>query len=179
MKLPVILTQLNGEKVRLRPFSEADITPIYIDWLNDPRVTRFSNQRFRRHDEISSKAYLATFTGSDSLFVSIRDSVDDRAIGTMTAYINRHHETADIGLLVGAPAVWGKGFGQDAWNTLGGWLLSVVGIRKLTAGAAAGNTAMVHIMERFGMQHEATRYGQELIDDVPHDLVYYAKFRDS
>jgi ribosomal-protein-alanine N-acetyltransferase len=176
MNLPVILTPLNGKKVELRNFTETDITHLYIGWLNDPRVTRFSNQRFLRHNTVSGQAYLATFTDSDNLFISIRSRADGRAIGTMTAYINRHHKTADIGLLIGEPSYWGKGYGQDAWDTLGDWLLKEVGIRKLTAGTAAGNTAMVRIMERFGMQHEATRYSQELIDDQPHDIVYYAKF---
>ncbi len=176
MNLPVILTPLNGKKVELRNFTETDITPIYIGWLNDPRVTRFSNQRFLRHNKVSSQANLATFADSDNLFISIRSRADGCAIGTMTAYINRHHKTADIGLLIGETSYWGKGYGQDSWDILGDWLLKEVGIRKLTAGTAAGNTAMVRIMERFGMQHEATRYSQELIDDRAHDVVYYAKF---
>jgi RimJ/RimL family protein N-acetyltransferase len=176
MKLANIMKSLYGQKVELRPFAEADITPDYIAWLNDPVVTRFSNQRFLKHNEESSRAYLATFADSDNLFICIVNRDDGRVVGTMTAYINRHHKTADIGLMVGDSSAWGKGFGQDAWNTLGEWLLKDVGIRKLTAGTAAGNAAMVRIMERFGMQHEATRRGQELIDGQPHDLVYYAKF---
>jgi RimJ/RimL family protein N-acetyltransferase len=178
MKLPIILKSLYGQKVELRPFTDADITPDYIAWLNDPRVTRFSNQRFLKHDEASCRAYLATFAGSVNLFICIVNRNSGRVVGTMTAYINCHHKTADVGLLVGDVSAWGKGIGQDAWNTLGEWLLTDVGIRKLTAGTAAGNYAMVRIMERFGMLHEATRRGQELIDGNPHDLVYYAKFGD-
>jgi RimJ/RimL family protein N-acetyltransferase len=174
--MAVTFNILLGEKTILRPFTEDNITPVYIGWLNDPRVTRFSNQRFHQHDQASSQAYLKTFTDSHNLFISVHERFEGCAIGTMTVYINRHHNTADIGLLIGAPASWGKGYGQDAWNTLGNWLLNTVKIRKLTAGAAIGNNAMVRIMERFGMQHEATRYAQELIDDAPHDLVYYAKF---
>ena len=152
MRLPIELYLLRGRSVDLRPFTPTDITSAYISWLNDPMVTRFSNQRFRRHDEESCQTYLATFTGTDNLFLSIRNSSDNLAIGTMTAYINRNHQTADVGLLVGDPSSWGKGYGQDAWNTLCDWLLKVVEIRKLTAGAAASNTAMVRIMESFGME---------------------------
>lgn len=169
---------IKGEKVELLPFTEADITAAYLAWLNDPRVTHFSNQRFRTHDETSSKAYLARFSDTDNLFLSIRTREGRRSIGTMTAYISRHHKTADVGLLVGDPNSWGKGYGQDAWDTLGDWLLDQAGVRKLTAGAVATNVAMVRIMERFGMKHEATRFAQELIDGAPHDLVYYATFSD-
>lgn len=174
--MSIKLNILLGEKTILRPFTEDNITPAYIDWLNDPRVTQFSNQRFHRHDKASSEAYLKTFMSSHNLFISVHERVEGRAIGTMTAFINRYHNTADIGLLIGTPDSWGKGYGQDAWNTLGDWLLNTVKIRKLTAGAATGNNGMVRVMERFGMQHEATRYAQELIDNTPHDLVYYAKF---
>ena len=170
---------LLGEKTILRPFTEDNITPAYISWLNDPRITRFSNQRFHQHDQASSHAYLTTFNSSHNLFISIYDRAGGRHIGTMTAYINQHHNTADIGLLIGDPASWGKGYGQDAWNTFGNWMLNVFKIRKLTAGAAIGNKAMVRIMECFGMSYEATRFGQELIDGSPHDLVYYAKFANT
>ncbi|MCC6247256.1 MAG: hypothetical protein IT499_05810, partial [Rubrivivax sp.] len=36
---------LRGRRVRLRPFTAADITDAYIGWLNDPEVVRYSNQR--------------------------------------------------------------------------------------------------------------------------------------
>jgi len=175
---PPFVAVLKGKKVELLPFTEADITSAYLAWLNDPRVTRFSNQRFLIHDESSSKAYLASFSGTDNLFLSVRSRENGRTVGTMTAYINRHHETADVGLLVGDPYSWGKGYGWDAWNTLGSWLLNHAGVRKLTAGTVAENVAMLRIMQRFGMKHEATRFAQELIDGVPHDIVYYAKFFD-
>lgn len=175
MKLPVIFGYLQSQEVELRPFTAADITPAYIGWLNDSRVTRFSNQRFRCHDEVSSRAYLESFSGSDNLFVCILNN-DGHAIGTMTAYINRHHETVDVGLLIGDTASWGKGYGQDAWNTLCNWLMDEIGIRKLTAGAVISNVAMVRIMERSGMHREATLKSQELIDGEPQDIVRYARF---
>ncbi len=166
---------LEGRLVRLQPFSLADITSAHLGWLNDARVTRFSNQRFLRHDAASSALYRDTFTGADNLFLSIRSRDGGAAIGTMTAYVFRHHGTVDLGLLVGDVDAWGKGYGQDAWDTLLNWLLAQ-GARKITAGAAAGNRGMVTIMERSGMQLEATRKAQEIIDGRPDDIVYYARF---
>lgn len=170
------LTLLRGENVILRQFSETDITSEYLSWLNDPHVTRFSNQRFYSHTRESANAYFMSFIDNDNLFLSILNPATGHAIGTMTAYISNHHKTADLGLLIGDSESWGKGYGQDAWNTLGNWLFNTQSIRKLTGGAAVGNVAMVKIMERFDMGLEATRVDQELIDGEPHDLVYYAKF---
>ena len=88
---------LTGKRVHLRPFRADDITDQYLGWLNDPLVTRFSNQRFRRHDRKSSLAYLATFADTANLFLSMRRLDDDSAIGTMTAYESTQHGTVDVG----------------------------------------------------------------------------------
>ena len=45
---------LTTPRLRLDPFQQVDITEPYLSWLNDPEVTRFSNQRFRQHTAESS-----------------------------------------------------------------------------------------------------------------------------
>jgi hypothetical protein len=42
----------------LRPFEAADINATYLGWLNDPEVTRYSNQRFHQHTPESCAANL-------------------------------------------------------------------------------------------------------------------------
>lgn len=167
---------LDGKKVRLTRFTATDITDNYIGWLNDPVVTRFSNQRFLCHDRTSSERYLASFDGTPNLFVSVRRLDDGRAIGTMTAYISPHHGTADVGILIGDRSAWGSGFGQDAWDTLTNWLASHPGIRKVTAGTLACNAPMIRLAERSGMELEGRRSGQELVDGEPVDILYFAHF---
>jgi [ribosomal protein S5]-alanine N-acetyltransferase len=168
---------LTGNRVTLRRFVESDITPEYISWLNDPEVVRFSNQRFRRHDAATSLAYLRSFEGTDNLFLSARVKETDQAIGTLTAYVARQHGTADVGIMIGARELWGQGLGQDAWDTLGTWLLVQPGMRKWTAGALACNPGMLRLLERSGMHLEAQRREQEIVDGQAHDVLYYAKFR--
>lgn len=168
---------LYGTKVVLRLFDESDITTQYLGWLHDPRVTRFSNQRFRQHSIDSARAYLGSFVGTDNLFLSIRSHDGQRALGTMTAYVARPHRTVDVGILVGETEFWGRGVGQDAWSTLVNWLLEVALIRKVTAGAVAANIGMVKVMTRSAMTLEATRRAQEIVEGRAEDLVYYARFR--
>lgn len=169
---------LLGERVRLTRFTEADITDDYIAWLNDPEATRFSNQRFSRHDRSSSARYLASFEGSPNLFLSVRRRDDDRAIGTMTAYISEHHRTADVGILIGEGSHRGGGYGQDAWNTLVDWLLGERGLRKVTAGTLALNQPMIRLAERSGMMLEGRRARQEIVDGQEVDVLYFARFAD-
>ena len=169
---------LYGCKVLLRPFIPEDISESYIGWLNDLDVVRFSNQRFIRHDVESSLRYLASFTGTANIFMSVRRLFDDSQIGTLTAYVSRHHGTVDVGIMIGDKSVWGKGYGQDAWNTFTESLLSRQEIRKLTAGTLACNYGMIKLMERSGMALEAVHKAQEIIEGKPTDMLYYAKFHD-
>lgn len=170
---------LQGKLVSLRPFSVADISERYVSWLNDPEVVRYSNQRLRRHSMESGKAYLASFDGTDNLFVGIHRKEDDVLVGTMSAYISRHHGTADMGIMLGEKAVWGMGYGQDAWNTMLVALLLHPKIRKVTAGTLECNVAMLRLAERSGMQFEGARKQQEIVDGQAFDIRYFGRFRDA
>lgn len=162
--------------MKLTSFSEEDITDEYVGWLNNPVVTQFSNQRFIEHNHETCRHYLEKFEGSPNLFLSIRRLEDDRAIGTMTAYIAPQHGSADMGILIGDPSVWKRGFGQDAWNTLAEFLLRQPGMRKITCGTLACNEAMIRLAERSGMELEARRAAHELVDGKPVDILYFARF---
>ncbi|MCI4430736.1 MAG: GNAT family N-acetyltransferase [Burkholderiales bacterium] len=105
-------------RVGLPAMQAADITDTHLDWLNDTEVVRHSNQRFVHHTLDSSLRYWAGFEGSANLYVSVRLVLIDAAVGTLTAYRNLHHGTADIGILMGQRGVWGQGLGLEAFSLL-------------------------------------------------------------
>lgn len=154
----------------------SDITPEYVGWLNNPTVVRYSNQRFRTHTMESCKAYVNSFAETDNLFLAICRGAG--VVGTMTAYVSRHHSTADMGILIGDPAGWGKGIGKDAWTTVMRQMLTRDGIRKVCGGTLRCNAGMVRVMESSGMNPDGVRVAHELVDGVPHDMLYFAKFNN-
>ena len=160
----------------LDSFTEADLTDMYVGWLNDPEVVRFSNQRFRQHTRDTCQAYLRSFINSLNWFLAIRRCDSGAHIGTMTAYRQPHHGTVDIGIMIGARECWRGGYGQDAWDTLLACLLARNDIRKATAGTLACNRGMVRLMERSFMTLEGVRLGQEVVEGEPQDIVLYGKF---
>ncbi|MDC0276960.1 GNAT family N-acetyltransferase [bacterium] len=155
-----------------------DLTKEYISWLNDPEVVRHSNQRFRVHTIASSQEYLKSFERTHNLFLSVKMRDTATYVGTMTAYISKHHRVADMGILIGNREFWGKGIGLDAWATLMQYLFNSIGLRKITGGTLRDNTGMVKIMERSGMHLEGIRRDQELVAGKPQDLLYFAKFHE-
>ena len=149
-----------------------------FDYVDIALILKFLEYRNALLPTCQCTISLPEFDGTSNLFMSIRKLSDDRQIGTMTAYISVHHGTVDVGIMIGAKSVWGEGYGQDAWNTFVNWLLRQKEIRKLTAGTLACNYSMIKLMERSGMTLEGVRHAQEIVEDQPINMLYYAKFSD-
>jgi len=161
---------LTGSKCRLEPFAERHLTARYVGWLNDPAVVRHSEQRHRRHDLASCRGYAASFEGSPHYFWAIVTE-DLGHIGNINAYVDTANRVADVGILVGERASWGKGFGADAWRTACRHLLLDLELRKVTAGTMANNHGMLALMNKSGMREEGRRRRQALWEGTEVDMV--------
>lgn len=167
---------ISNKFVSLVKFCDHHITSEYISWLNDEEVVQYSNQRFFQHDTNSATRYLLSFTNTQNLFLAVIDNSSNKMIGTMTAYIDTHHNTADLGILIGEKSTWGHGFGFYSWSLAIEWLLEVQKIRKVTAGTNSKNTGMLKIFYKSNMKQEATREAQELIDGKATDICLFCRF---
>lgn len=163
---------LSGAKCRLEPFAERYLSARYVGWLNAPDVVRHSEQRHRRHDLASCKSYAASFAGSPHFFWAI--IANDEAlghIGNISAYVDATNRVADVGIMVGERAAWGRGYGTDAWLAACRYLLLDLNLRKVTAGTLANNLGMLSVMKRSGMCEEGRRRRQALWENTEVDVV--------
>lgn len=170
---------LETRRCRLEPFGQAHLTERYVGWLNDPEVVRYSEQRHRRHDLASCRAYVQSYVESPHYLwaVMARDPALGH-IGNINAYVDQPNATADLGILIGEKAVWGKGYGAEAWIAVCTFLFRDRGLRKLTAGTVAENRGMLGIMRKAGMREEGRRLRQIVLDGREVDMIYVGVFRD-
>lgn len=173
--MPLCKLPIRSERLKIVSFTEEHLTARYVGWLNDPEVVRYSEQRFKTHTIESCRAYLESFGGTDSLFLAvIADSDELGHIGNMTAYVDRHG-VVDVGILIGERAVWGHGYGTDAFTSVCRALIEG-GARKVTAGTLSANKAMRALMERTGMVPDGRRVRHCLLDGEEVDVVHAALF---
>ena len=172
IQLPVF-----SERITIRQFEPTDITPAYLEWLNDPDLMAFSNQRFATHSKKSSSRYLKKFRGTANKFLALDETASGDMIGTLTIYVSVAHRTADLGILLGNKTYQGRGYAAEAWRFMVENLLEVQGFRKVTAGTLRGNLAMVKILSGSGMDLEGVRVHQELVEGVPMDVLQFARFK--
>jgi|TARA_B100001971_G_C18168161_1_gene525487 RimJ/RimL family protein N-acetyltransferase len=165
------------ERLEITPFEEKFITNKYINWLNDPKVVKFSNQRFCIHTKESCEEYLDFNKNSPNIFWAIIEKTKNYGhIGNITAYIDINHNTAEIAILIGEKQVWGKGYGFEAWKAVCDFLFSERSIRKVTAGTLACNYGMVNVAKKYGMEMEGRRIRQEIFDNIEVDIIYFGLF---
>jgi RimJ/RimL family protein N-acetyltransferase len=162
-------------RLRIEKFEERHLAETYVAWLNDPEVVRFSEQRHRTHSLESCRAYFESFSGRDDLFLAIVTG-EGVHIGNITVVVDRNNNTADVAIMIGDRNYWGRGLGQEAFRIVVDTLLQDHGIRKVTAGTMEANAAMLKAFEHAGMEVEARRRGQYLLNGREVDGVHAAKW---
>ena len=161
---------IESKRLILKPFEESCINEDYISWLNDKDHMRYSQQRNKDHSFDSSINYLNSFKDSDDLFFSIDlKGINNKQIGTITAYKNDNLQSYDMGVLIGRGNE-GKGYGLEAWSSLMNYLFNE-GVSKITAGTIKENKGMLKIMEDSGMVEDSKR----MIEEPNKDIIYVFK----
>ena len=162
--------------ITLRLFNLGDINDRYVNWLNDPEVVKYSNQRFKKHTVGTCVDYFHSFADSEGIFLAIIASTG-LMLGTVTIYCDSQHETADIGLMIGDTMQWGKGYGARAWGVVLNLLSHDACVRKVTGGTLDCNYGMIKIMRGSGMQEDGVRRAQNIINGRAHDVLYFCVLR--
>ena len=97
---------IQSQRVNIIPFRRRFITSKYINWLNDPDVTRFSNQRVHVHTKTSFLDYLDSYRNSEHMLWAIVETPEGHGhIGNINATIDRASQIADIGIVIGEKVV--------------------------------------------------------------------------
>lgn len=170
---------IHTPRLTVEPFAERHLTARYVNWLNNPEVTRYSDQRHYRHTPASCREYFESFRDGPNYFWAVMVHENQLGhVGTLNAYVNTNHFVADIGILIGETAAHGQGYATEAWLGVCDFLLRTAGLYKVTAGTMVVNEPMVKLMRRAGMAEDGRRARQCLWNGREVDVVYAACFRE-
>ena len=171
------LADIFTDRLRITAFQEQHLSDAYVQWLNDPEVVKYSEQRHRTHELNGCRSYFRTMEASPNYFCALEEHPNGLGhIGNISVTVDQPNRLADIAILIGARETWGAGFGFEAWNAVLCTLLNREGFRKVTGGTVKANLAMVRIMEKSGMRPDGVRPAHYLIDGDAVDIVHFARF---
>lgn len=127
----------------------------FAQWLNDPEIVKYSEQRHRQHTTESQRDYWrSTATVEPNCVYTIHGT--GAPIGSISAVIDQNNNVANVGIMIGDKSAWGQGYGFEAWECFCNYLIVEKSIRKIEAGCMNINGPMNRICIKYGMKHEAT-----------------------
>jgi RimJ/RimL family protein N-acetyltransferase len=143
---------LRGDKVVLRPLASGDLRRC-VKWFSDPDVLRFLGRSggvslaeeerwFRDYERRTDEQIFAIETGG-------------RHIGNLGLHrVDRVHQKADMGIVIGEPDFWSHGFGSDAIRAALRYGFSHLGLNKISLDVLEYNVRAIRSYEKCGFQKE-------------------------
>lgn len=160
---PVVLSK----RLLLRPLGIADITDAYLQWLNDPGVTRYLEIRhtpqtynrvceyLKQREQMSGCPHFGVF-----------DENGTRHVGTVTLNaLNGYYKTADISFVMGHPDARGKGYATEAVHAVCEYAFTVLQLHKLTGGHYLSHIGSQKVFQKNGFHQEGIRREQVVNTD--------------
>lgn len=137
----MLCAPIETPRLILRNLALQDASEAYLAWLSEPLVNRYLEIRFYPQTIATLEAFISDMNDSkDNVLFGICIRETGEHVGNIKlGPINDHHRRADIGLLIGSAAHWGKGYATEAIAAITDVALTTLGLHKVTAGCYARN----------------------------------------
>lgn len=172
---------LETERLILRKTEENDWEPMFRNWANDERVTRYLTWRPYESAEALRDTYhrylMEQCDQPDHYNWKIVLKELDEPVGAISVVSLREDiEEAQIGYCLGVPW-WHKGIMTEAFGAVIRFLFDEAGVNRIAASHDADNPRSGAVMKKCGLRYEGTaRQGARTNRGVC-DMVTYAILR--
>lgn len=151
---------IQGERVFLRPFERAD-AELYRRWRADAQpmaLAGWPDPAPLSLAQVEARIErLAKEQGEEFMTFLICLLEDERPIGeVLFGHIDRHNGGAELGIFIGEPEEWGKGYGTDAINALVAFGFGELRLERIWLEVWTENGRARRAYEKAGFVHEAT-----------------------
>jgi len=158
--------KLTSDRLYFRKLTEQDASEVYASWLNDPEVNQYLETRHELQTVAGCRQFIDDMNRSetDHLFgIFLRDT--DQHIGNIKlGFVNLRYQSAQVSLLIGEKAAWGKGFATEAIRAISRFGFENLALCKLEAGCYEDNLGSLraflsagYVVEGFFRQHVVLR----------------------
>jgi RimJ/RimL family protein N-acetyltransferase len=166
-----MLPTLTGQQVRLRPLVLPD-APELVLLLSQPAVTR--NLRLRTPVSLAAeREFIAALAhATDQLVLGITALDDGRLMGVCGLHqLGDPARQAELGLFLGGPEEWGKGYGTEVTRLLCAHGFEVMGLNRIWLHVYADNERGLRAYQRVGFRREGILRQAALRDGEHLDVV--------
>ena len=164
---------IRGEHVFLRPFERTD-AETYRRWRADAGPMELAGYPDRAPLSLAQvEQRIERFTsdqGKDLFTFVICLLEGERPIGEVSLFeVDRLNGSAMLGIFIGEPDEWGKGYGTDAVNALVDFAFAELRLERVALNVWTENGPAMRAYEKAGFVHEGT---------LRHDRYEHGRFTD-
>lgn len=166
---------LHGTLVCLTALTPDDL-PIIAHWHEDVRFLRLYDARpAHPKSEADLGRWLEELQTNDrTRAFAIRPLKGDKLLGTLELDgIIWPHGVCGMGIAIGDPANWGKGYGSEAARLGLAFAFDELNLHRVQATAFAYNAHSIALLEKLGFQREGVYREFLRRDGKRHDMVLY------
>lgn len=145
---------LHGERVTLRPMTHAD-APHAVRWANDPDFSWFQWGRRpgRFPDDDAARKWMDVIADHRGVMFVIEH--EGRPIGQANYRdVQPKAKSAEVGIGIGEPGLWGRGLGREALGLLVRHLVDDLGLHRVTLSVLAYNDRAIASYKAVGFEVE-------------------------
>jgi len=147
---------ISGSKIYLRPLERSDLNERYLNWLNDPEVTRYlETGTFPTTIQDLEKFYAKVTGSSTEVIFAIADRKSHKHIGNAKlGPIQWVHRRAMFGILIGDKEFWSKGIGEEVTRLMVEYAFDRLNLNRICLAVFEEHKAGVKCYEKVGFKIE-------------------------
>jgi len=143
---------LQGDRLRLRPLAATDLRRC-VKWFSDLQIIHFLGRNSPVTLAEEERWFRDYERRSDEQIFAI--DVDEVHIGNIGLHkIDRSHRKAEVGIFIGEPTYWSRGYGTEAMRTVLRYAFGALGLNKVSLDVLEYNTRAIRTYERLGFHRE-------------------------
>lgn len=166
-----------GQKIYLRPFEVADAKDV-CRWMNDREVLRFISKTVPLNLFREEEFLKTLYRDEENFHLGIVARRSNKLIGRVSLLgihtVSRH---AELQLIIGEKAYWGKGYGREADLLMVDHGFQSLNLNKIYAYILSGHGASLKIVQDLGFTEEGILREHVYRDGLYQDLHVLAVLR--
>ena len=164
---------MDGKLVRIRAYERGDAAHV-VKWMNDEEVTRFLGPHLIY--PTSSVEFEKWLEGNSAVSSNMKsfviETLGGEYLGSMAlTEINWVDRSAEVHIVIGAKAFWGKGYGKDAMHTLLRLAFDKMNLHRVWLRVYSNNERAIASYEKCGFKREGLMRQTRWINGRYYDTV--------
>ncbi len=162
--------KIHGTLISLTPLTKNHI-PKCWEWICDKKVTKFLGNTFPNTYQAELKWFREMQKKKDERMFAILDKETGKHIGNIGLHeISKKDKNATIGIMIGEPKYWNKGYGTDALKTALRYCFKRLKLNKVRLDVRTEHKAAQKCYKKVGFKRTGTAQDEYFKEGKFHDV---------